>query len=98
MYYIVLRYSQIKFISVNSQSAEPSIYFSLFQAPSFEQKPLPAVDVEVLDVPYQRLSCLPFEHHDRVAPYTSLAMRVICSSATDIETFRHLCADAHIWG
>ena len=85
----VLRYSQINYISISRHEPEPSIYFSLSQPPSFEQ------DIIFQDS-RRRLSYLPFNDHVRVAPYTSLALRVICSSPADIVTFTNLCDDAQM--
>ncbi|KAF8633988.1 hypothetical protein AX15_001164 [Amanita polypyramis BW_CC] len=88
-YLIVMRYSQINYISLDRHSSEPSIYFNLSVPPSFERN---------MDTPRQRLSYLPFDDHARVAPYTSLAMRVICSSVPDMETFQNMCKYAQMQG
>ena len=88
IFFIVLRYSQINYISISRTDSEPSIYFSLSQPPSFEQ--------DTSQDSRRRLSYLPFNGHVRVAPYTSLALRVICSSPTDIATFTNLCDEAQM--
>lgn len=102
IYYIAIRYNQIKFISLDHQ--ESSIYFSLFQPPWFESEHLSANVLANLPgivgnkQPRQRLPYLPFEDHARVAPYTSIALRLVCSGEADIDTFRDLCADAQMQG
>ncbi|KAK2461790.1 hypothetical protein APHAL10511_006253 [Amanita phalloides] len=89
-YFIAMRYGHIKFISANRHSSEPSIFFSLLQTPSFEKNQLSQNDAR------QRLPYLPFNDHDRVAPYTSVALRVTCSGAPDIATFHTMCRVAQI--
>jgi len=93
IYYISLRYGQVRYIYVNPRQTVPSIYFNLFQAPSFERKNLFGGNS-----PRNRLPCFPFQDHARVAPYTSLALRLLCLKAEDIDTFRDLCVDAHMQG
>lgn len=93
IFLIVLRYSQIDYISISRHEPEPSIYFSLSQPPSFEQDTLLS---HITQDSRRRLSSLPFNEHARVAPYTSVVLRVICSSPADIATFAKLCDNAQM--
>lgn len=91
-YFICIRYGQINYISANRHASEPSIYFNLSEPPSFER------NVANNNGLRTRLSHLPFDDHARVAPYTSIALRMVCSRVADIATFRNMCEDAQIQG
>ena len=78
-YIIAIKYSQVNHItSHNYLHQEPVIFLSLTSPPTYEldQKPL-----------RQRLSYLPLPDHERVAPYASLAIRLVCCSPNDLLTF-----------
>ncbi|KAF5375216.1 hypothetical protein D9758_000490 [Tetrapyrgos nigripes] len=103
---ISIRPSQIIQLSAHvSSTKEPVLYFSLSSHPTFLRKfqtesiSLSLFGVEI-DVPFEgrekpseRLACLPIAEHDH-APYTSLALRFICSAERDLEQFAALCVAA----
>jgi hypothetical protein len=43
-----------------------------------------------------KLSYLPIPAHERLAPFTSMAIRIVCVSQEDIQQFRGLCSIAHL--
>ena len=78
-YIIAMRYSNIDYITAHHYlHQEPIIFLSLYTPPTYERdgKPL-----------RQRLSYLPLPDHERVAPYASLAIRLVCSSLDGLLTF-----------
>jgi len=84
----------IPFSSINSVTAhtylevEHALVFGLNTPPAYELRRAPL---------RQRLSSLPFIlDHERVAPYASLAIRLVCPSAADLRTFRQMCGDAKL--
>lgn len=84
---IVIRFSQIKFLSVHSYlSTQPVVFMLLEYPPSFESE----LEMPTPGTKRQRLSALPLGDHARVAPYISLAMRLVCSSQNDMEKFEKL--------
>ncbi|PFH54630.1 hypothetical protein AMATHDRAFT_134703 [Amanita thiersii Skay4041] len=87
-YTIAIRYNQISFVSAYHHSEEPTVYLSLSQPPRFEH--------QYPNTLCQRLSHLPFGDHDRVAPYTSIAIRLICSGNGDITRFNYLFQEANL--
>ncbi|KAG6879393.1 hypothetical protein C0992_003010 [Termitomyces sp. T32_za158] len=88
---IAMRFSNLKTKSVHmSYSGEPVIFLTLETPPTFESEPL------VDDKPRIRLSCLPLPEHARLVPYTSLALRCVCQSSKDLQTFLQLCKEAKI--
>lgn len=83
VYHVVINYSHIFDIYVNNYlGREPAIVFSLHTAPMYErvQHPLRG-----------RLSYLPIPNHRRVAPYASIAIRLVCESVNDLQEFRRRC-------
>ncbi|KAF8640510.1 hypothetical protein AX17_000172 [Amanita inopinata Kibby_2008] len=90
-YFIALRYSHITYVSAHRGPSESSIFFSLSVPPSFEHQ-----YSNTADSPRQRLDCFPFAEHARVAPYASLALRLICSADTQIPIFRDMCQNAEL--
>ncbi|KDQ63790.1 hypothetical protein JAAARDRAFT_120957 [Jaapia argillacea MUCL 33604] len=105
---IAVRFSQIDWVSaVMGQSNEPVLFFSMMSPPLFESELPPILAQGVLamqgprfrgtiyDVsPRKRLTAFD-NHHSPIAPYVSLALRVVCQSRQDLVTFRHLCKHAH---
>ena len=78
-YIIAMQYSSIIYINAHHYlHREPVIFLSLYTPPTYERdgKPL-----------RQRLSYLPFPNHERVAPYVSSAIRLVCSSPSGLLTF-----------
>lgn len=90
IYYIAIPYSNIDSIIINHYlHREAAIVFSLNTPPTYECDEPPSKL-------RQRRSYLPIPGHERVAPYTSLAIRIICPSTQNLQSFRHLCATAHL--
>lgn len=83
-YVIAIRFSQLLAISAHTYLSEtPVIFLSLNQPPTYE--------CEGTGGSFrQRLSFLPILDHERVAPYASLAIRLICASFDDLQKFRDL--------
>ncbi|KAJ6604339.1 RNA-directed RNA polymerase 2 [Mycena vulgaris] len=88
--YVAIRFSRILHVQTHFDLSTnaPIIFFSLRYPPNFESAPGPG--------PRQRLSSLPISDHERVAPFTSLAIRLICSNRSDISQFRRLAKTAGI--
>lgn len=87
-YFIAMNYSHIDTITMNKYlEIEHAMVFTLNTSPSYERDRQPT---------RQRLSFLPIPDHERVAPYTSLALRLVCTSAGDLEEFRKLSIAAHL--
>ncbi|KAF5377659.1 hypothetical protein D9615_005257 [Tricholomella constricta] len=81
---IAIRFAQITALSAHTTiSKEPVIYMNLAIPPAFESETNSTT-------PRERLAALPLEDHARVAPYTSLAIRLICSSHQELQKFREL--------
>ncbi|KIY45410.1 RdRP-domain-containing protein [Fistulina hepatica ATCC 64428] len=84
---IAIRYTQIKDISSHhTQSSEPVIYMSFYHPPTFELRPAATETTTVR----RRLSALPLLDHERVCPFTSLSMRLVCKTTTDLADFADL--------
>ena len=101
---VVMRFSQIDWSSAHtSSSQQPVIYFSLLMPPVFESEVPEAhsfhdnnrfSDINIYDQnPRQRLTALSPDH-EPFAPYTSLAIRLVCRTRQDLTTFRRLCKTA----
>ncbi|KAF9458199.1 RNA-directed RNA polymerase 2 [Collybia nuda] len=79
---IAIRLSHILYASAHIYISEkPVIFLSLEIPPVFAKETTPL---------RQRLSALPIADHARVVPYTSLALRIECTSYYDLEKFREL--------
>ncbi|KAG6878423.1 hypothetical protein C0993_007024 [Termitomyces sp. T159_Od127] len=90
---IAIRFSNLRTKSVHtSHSGEPVIFLTLETPPTFELEPLED-DEPRLRI---RLSCLPLPEHARLVPYVSLALRCVCKSFKDLQTFLQLCKEAKI--
>lgn len=85
---IAIRFSQIQNISVHHYSVtdEPIIYIASNMPPTFLKE----------GRKHERLSALPYNNHEAVAPYTSLALRLICSTKADLRKFRELSNTARL--
>ncbi|KAF8973725.1 RNA dependent RNA polymerase-domain-containing protein [Flammula alnicola] len=87
-YFIAIHYSHINETSVHHYlETDPVIFFSLNTPPTYERNGVPL---------RQRLSFLPIPDHQRVAPYASLAIRLVCTSANDLQEFRRLSGAAQL--
>ncbi|KAJ7630644.1 RNA-directed RNA polymerase 2 [Roridomyces roridus] len=91
MLYIAIRLGRIDSVHVYSEFSQkvPVIFFHLSEPPVFE---LSLAGTELR----QRLSHLPLSGHDRVAPFTSLALRLVCGNTNDLGIFRRLAKTARI--
>ena len=88
LYIIAMTYSQVREITVhNYLNQEPVILFMLHMPPTYLRK---------TQSDYERLSFLPIADHERVAPYASLAIRLVCTSPGELEEFRRLSRTAHL--
>jgi len=87
-YFIAMNYSHIITITMNKYLENKHvIVFTLNTPPSYERD---------RGSTRQRLSFLPIPDHERVAPYASLAIRLVCKSAGDLEEFRKLSIAAQL--
>lgn len=102
---IAIRFSQISTMSAcGSISGQPIIFLSLTTPPAFEIETtsippatsiLPATSIP--SAPSRtRLVALPIGDHARVAPYISLAIRLVCHSQREMMKFRDLCKSLHL--
>lgn len=90
VYFIALPYSHIDAMTIQYYlRQEAAIVFMLNTPPTYECHEPPSKL-------RQRLSYLPILGHDRVAPYTSLAIRIICPSPQNLQDFRRLCMTAQL--
>jgi RNA-dependent RNA polymerase len=97
---VAIRLSYVNYSSACiSASREPAIVLSLNRPPSYEVdmtdadadriRADPFFKGNIYDVrPRKRLSSLDVADHDRFAPYTSLAIRLVCNREWDITLFR----------
>ncbi|KAF5374763.1 hypothetical protein D9758_000120 [Tetrapyrgos nigripes] len=85
---IAIRPSQITEMSAHIYRSEPVLFFSLSAHPTFL---LTGVAQKQQRIPY-----LPFNDHERLVTYTSLAMRLVCASTQDLHRFRSLCLAAQM--
>lgn len=87
---IAVRLSYISYASAHVYlSQQPVIFLSLEVPPTFEEETAPQ---------RRRLAALPIADHSRVAPYTSLALRVECTSLRDFRKFQELSKTAQLHG
>ena len=92
MYLIVIAFSSVDSISVlTNMDGDHCLVFDLHTPPSYEKERIPPAVPPRLKVPY-----LPIPEHDRVAPFTSSAIRVVCDSERDLSEFRDLCKEAQL--
>lgn len=107
---IVIQAAQVQWASAeDDESRNPVIFFSLAQPPSYETE-VPPLDVlsmlerltlengeETRPPPAsrERWSAIDTSHAE-VAPYVSVAVRLVCQGASDLETFRWISSLANI--
>ncbi|KAF9478036.1 RNA-dependent RNA polymerase [Pholiota conissans] len=111
IYHIAISHSQIREITAHEYLGNvPAIVFTLHSPPTYEcdipfenltigSDPHDAVrQSPLIDKAYRRrrLSFLPIPDHQRVCPYASLVIRLICSSAADLHNFRRLSHTAQL--
>ncbi|KAI0651763.1 RdRP-domain-containing protein [Trametes meyenii] len=104
---IAIRASQMAWVSagVHQPSGVPTIFFSLSNPPSFETaSPLTDMigtfqeifEVSIPNKPRRRKWTAFDESHEPIAAYTSLAIRLECSSIRDLDIFRDISRKVHI--
>jgi RNA-dependent RNA polymerase len=71
-----------------SVDREHALVFCLNAPPSYEKEPVSGKRL--------KLSHLPIPDHERLAPFTLMAIRIVCCSQNDIRLFRKLCRIAHL--
>ncbi|KAJ7783448.1 RNA-directed RNA polymerase 2, partial [Mycena maculata] len=86
--FVAIRLSRISQVLIHSElsTRSPIIFLSLAEPPNFEYATGPG--------PRQRLSYLPISDHERVAPFTSIAIRLICGHHGDLGRFQRLAKTA----
>ncbi|KAG8905124.1 hypothetical protein FRC01_008467, partial [Tulasnella sp. 417] len=92
---IVFRFSRIESLAYDtSNGPEPAILFSFQTAPAFERHRTLSLAGQALpssDIQGQRSRLIAFSSsHEVSAPYTSLALRVVCRSRGDFAEFRRM--------
>ncbi|KAJ7042548.1 RNA-directed RNA polymerase 2 [Mycena alexandri] len=88
--YVAIRFSRISYIQIHSEMGTNAsiIFFNLSEPPNFESG--------TGSGQRQRLSYLPLSDHERVAPFTSLAIRLVCGNQGDGVRFQRLARTAGI--
>ncbi|KAI8995541.1 RdRP-domain-containing protein [Trametes punicea] len=100
---IAIRAPQIAWVSaaVHQPTGVPVIFFSLSNPPAFETRPSILHDLAAVfsrsgpQIPQRRRWSAFDESHEPIAPYTSLAIRLECSSQNDLNMFRKTAQAAH---
>ncbi|KAJ6509230.1 RNA-directed RNA polymerase 2 [Mycena vitilis] len=89
-FFVAIRFSRISYVQVHSELSTNAsiIFFSLSEPPNFECSSGPGAR--------QRLSYLPISDHKRVAPFTALAIRLVCSTRGDMTRFQRLAKTAGV--
>jgi RNA-dependent RNA polymerase len=89
LHLIVISFASINNISTSTNlDREHALVFYLNAPPSYEKEPVSGKRL--------KLSHLPIPDHERLAPFTSIAIRIVCCSKNDIRQFRKLCRIAHL--
>lgn len=88
-YLVVISFASIITVSTSTNlDRESALVFYLSTPPSYE--------MEQAGGKRLKLSHLPVPEHERVAPFASNAIRIVCGSNKDIRQFRRLCNIAHL--
>jgi RNA-dependent RNA polymerase len=97
---IAIHFSQIDFVSVGIRNGDPVIFFSLQRPPAFETE-LSEFNAGIAALglfgnrsiydrhPRRRFSAFDAVHEETVA-YSAYALRIVCTSPSDLQTFRSL--------
>ncbi|KAG8946221.1 hypothetical protein FRC04_011967 [Tulasnella sp. 424] len=98
---VVFRFSRVESLAYDTSSgAHPAILFSFQTPPAFEMHRTPSLVGSALpSSPSQgrRTRLTSFSpSHETVAPYTSLAMRVVCDSRKDLAEFQRMAEVANL--
>ena len=89
-YLVVMAYSSINAVSASTNvEGEHALVFDLNIPPSYEK-------MQFFSNLRHKLSFLPFPDHQRVAPYASLAIRLVCVRNAGLQDFRRLCSAAQL--
>jgi RNA-dependent RNA polymerase len=95
-YLIVIAFSSINTISASTNmDNERCLVFDLNTPPSYEQEQ-GSVSHDPRTPLRLKLPYLPIPEHDRVAPFASLAIRVVCTSDKDLSDFQDFCKKAQL--
>jgi len=88
-YLVVISFASINNISTSTNlDREHALVFDLNTPPSYEKEQVSGKRL--------KLSHLPIPAHERLAPFTSKAIRIVCDSQKEIQQFRELCRIAHL--
>ncbi|KAF9535863.1 RNA-directed RNA polymerase 2 [Crepidotus variabilis] len=95
-YLIIMPFPSVREITAHTYlGTEHAIVFSLHNPPSYQKEV--ALGTQGRQArSRERLSYLPIEEHQRLAPYASLGIRVVCRSGRDLREFRRLCETAQL--
>ncbi|KAJ7785996.1 RNA-directed RNA polymerase 2 [Mycena metata] len=90
--YVAIHFSRISYIQIHAELGTNAsiVFFNLSEPPVFEST------MDNGPGRRQRLSSLPLLNHERVAPFTSLAIRLVCGSPGDGARFQRLARTAGI--
>jgi hypothetical protein len=89
-YIIVIPFASIINVSTSTNyDREHALVFYLNAPPAYEQQEQPGGK-------RRKLHHIPIPDHERVAPFTSMAIRIVCGSQRDIQRFRNLCRNARL--
>ena len=96
-YLIVIAFSSITSISVSTNmDREHCLFFDLNTPPSYEQESV-SHDPRTGRAPLRlKQPYLPIPEHDRVAPFASLSIRLVCTSDKDLSGFHGFCKKAQL--
>ncbi|KAK7694554.1 hypothetical protein QCA50_001740 [Cerrena zonata] len=107
----VIHIAQIASVGSNVDGTHPVICFSLRQPPTFESdsprhtseglgqnliEKLLGLNLFDIKPPKRRRHAFFHQSHASTAMYTSSAIRIVCKSRADLQTFRSLCGEAHV--
>jgi RNA-dependent RNA polymerase len=101
---VAIALNQIESLSIGNIGAQPAIFFSLSRPPAYETEVSPLIaelrqislanSAVSLNTPSRQRHSAFDEAHIGTAMYTSHAIRVLCASNADLQTFRSLCITA----
>ncbi|VDC02938.1 unnamed protein product [Peniophora sp. CBMAI 1063] len=91
-----IRHVSINRLSAYNHGESSAVWLSLSVPPRFELERSGTGAPGTRAPPRQRLSCLPFSGHGSVAPYTALAMRLVLTSAKQLQKFKRLAGVAQL--
>ncbi|KAG8918661.1 hypothetical protein FRC02_002193 [Tulasnella sp. 418] len=86
---ICVRFSRIEYLTVEQSPSANAILLFLSVPPSFESHPSPVMEQMMLDRAKRTRLHAFSESHARVAPYTSLALRIVLNSPEEARKFEY---------